>query len=409
MVWHTSKLGDVCEMIKRGIGPKYAENDGVCVINQKCIRDHSVNYDLARQHNSELKKVSEDRYIKAGDVLVNSTGTGTLGRVAQIRVAPDEPVTVDTHVTIVRPKKGLFYSDFFGYMLIKIEEEIAAAGEGTSGQTELARTKLENEFFVSYPDSVSEQKHIVAILDQAFADIDKARALTEQNLKNARELFESYLQQVFSQRGEGWEEERMSEVCEGNITDGTHQTPKYFDEGYIFLSSKNVTSGVIDWENVRYIDESQHVEMQKRLSPRLNDILLAKNGTTGVAAIVDKEEVFDIYVSLALLRPSEKIEPRYLLHYVNSSHAKEQFNKRLKGIGVPNLHLKEIRDVVVSYPSSRKEQKKIIKQVDDLLSYRNALEVIYQEKLKAIDELKKSILQKAFSGELTRDSEEAAA
>jgi len=256
---------------------------------------------------------------------------------------------------------------------------------------------------------IPEQKRIVAILDQAFADIDKARANAEQNLKNARELFESYLQQVFSQRGEGWVEEKMSDVCEGKITDGTHQTPKYFENGYVFLSSRNVTSGVIDWVNIKYIDEAQHVEMQKRLSPRRGDILLAKNGTTGVAAIVDRDEIFDIYVSLALLRPSEKIIPRYLLHFVNSRVAKKQFNKRLKGIGVPNLHLKEIRDVVVVYPEDKDAQKNIVRKIDELLARRNQLESIYSQKLVAIDELKKSILQKAFSGELTKNDNKGAA
>jgi type I restriction enzyme S subunit len=255
---------------------------------------------------------------------------------------------------------------------------------------------------------IPEQQRIVAILDQAFADIEKARANAEQNLKNARELFDSYLQQVFSQRGEGWVEEKMSNVCVGRITDGTHQTPKYFDEGYIFLSSKNVTSGKIDWDNVKYLDETQHTLMQKRLAPRLDDILLAKNGTTGVAAIVDKNVIFNIYVSLALLRPSEKIRPRYLLHFVNSPAAKAQFNKRLKGIGVPNLHLNEIRDVIVSFPTSIDEQSLVVSKVDGLLEKRKKLEDIYENKLASLDELKKSLLQKAFSGELTKGEGRAA-
>ncbi|NPU93593.1 MAG: restriction endonuclease subunit S [Gammaproteobacteria bacterium] len=279
---------------------------------------------------------------------------------------------------------------------------------GAVGHKRVSKEFIENTEIPLPP--VQEQRRIVAILDKAFADIDKARALTEQNVKNARELFESYLYQIYGQPGEGWVEEKMSDVCEGKITDGTHQTPKYFDEGYIFLSSKNVTSGVIDWSDVKYIDESQHAEMQKRLSPKRNDILLAKNGTTGVAAIVDKDEIFDIYVSLALLRPSEKIEPRYLLHFVNSSHAKNQFNKRLKGIGVPNLHLEEIRDVTVPYPTSKLVQKQIVDKIDNLLNYRNSLEDLYRKKLVKIEALRKSILQKAFSGELTKsDYEEAAA
>jgi type I restriction enzyme S subunit len=90
------------------------------------------------------------------------------------------------------------------------------------------------------------------------------------------------------------------------------------------------------------------------------------------------------------------------LHFVNSPLAKSQFNKRLKGIGVPNLHLKEIRDVIVSFPASFEEQSLIISQVDKLLDKRSQLEEVYKQKLKSLDELKKSLLQKAFSGELTQ-------
>jgi len=116
--WQSEKLGDVCVLLNRGISPKYLEQGGVCVLNQKCIRDHRVNYEQSRRHDSITKSVSTERFIQLGDVLVNSTGTGTLGRVAQIRELPTEPTTVDSHVTIVRPKPGKFFQDFFGYMLI---------------------------------------------------------------------------------------------------------------------------------------------------------------------------------------------------------------------------------------------------------------------------------------------------
>lgn len=192
---------------------------------------------------------------------------------------------------------------------------------------------------------------------------------------------------------------KLKDVCI-KITDGTHQTPKYFDSGYIFLSSKNVTSGVINWENIKYIDEEQHHQMQKRVSPQLDDILLAKNGTTGVAAIVDRAVEFDIYVSLALLRASEELEAKYLLHFVNSPTAKTQFNQRLKGVGVPNLHLVEIREIIIKYPIDKNEQKNIIDYIDTLIEKKNSLLKNYQLKLNNLEELKKSILQKAFSGEL---------
>ena len=136
---------------------------------------------------------------------------------------------------------------------------------------------------------------------------------------------------------------KLEDICE-LITDGTHQTPEYCENGgVIFLSSKDVTERRIDWDNVKHIPEKLHEDLYKRLKPQKNDILLAKNGTTGVAAIVDRDEIFDVYVSLAVLRPKKGIYPKYLLYAINSPTAKRQFDSGLKGVGVPNLHLSVIR------------------------------------------------------------------
>ena len=140
---------------------------------------------------------------------------------------------------------------------------------------------------------------------------------------------------------------KLEDVCEF-ITDGTHQTPAYCSNGgFIFLSSKDVTKQKIDWENAKRIPDDLHKQLSARLRPRKNDILLAKNGTTGVAAIVDRDEIFDVYVSLAVLRPLTTISPKYLLYAVNSPYTRHQFNAGLKGIGVPNLHLNIIRQTKI--------------------------------------------------------------
>ena len=150
---------------------------------------------------------------------------------------------------------------------------------------------------------------------------------------------------------------RLNDVC-CLITDGTHLKPEYTESGYKFLSAKNVVTGRIDWTDAKYVDQRQHLALSKRAKPQRNDILLAKNGTTGVAALNDTDEEFDIYVSLALLRPSELILPQFLVCLINSGLVKSQFNERLKGIGVPNLHLKEIREVQIPLPPL--EQQRLI-------------------------------------------------
>ena len=288
-----------------------------------------------------------------------------------------------------------FNKDFLFLFFKHIENELT----GNTGAVfnSINKSQIEN---ISIPiPTLSEQQQIVEKLDTAFDLIDRAKANIEKNIQNAKELFQSKLNQVFSEKGEGWEEKIMQDLCE-KITDGTHQTPTYFDSGYIFLSSRNVTSGKIDWDNIKYIDEKQHKELHKRVSPRRGDILLAKNGTTGVAAMVDKDVVFDIYVSLAWIRSKGEIAPEYLLYFINSPIAKKQFNSRLKGIGVPNLHLKEIKEVRVNYPSSLETQKQIVKHLDQLSAQTEFLRQKYQQKLANLEELKKSILEKAFKGEL---------
>lgn len=184
---------------------------------------------------------------------------------------------------------------------------------------------------------------------------------------------------------------KLNDVCEF-ITDGTHQTPTYCEDGgVIFLSSKDVTSRKIDWENAKHIPDELHAKLYKRLAPQRNDILLAKNGTTGVAAIVDRDDIFNVYVSLAVLRPKKEIYPHYLLYAINSSVAKRQFNAGLKGIGVPNLHLSVIRNARINV--CHYEQQ--VKICDRLEKISNIIEARKQE-LQLLDDLIKARFVEMF-------------
>lgn len=186
--------------------------------------------------------------------------------------------------------------------------------------------------------------------------------------------------------------QKLKDICLTEITDGTHQTPTYSEYGYIFLSSKNVTTQKIDWDNVMFIPEKLHEELYKRVAPQIDDILLAKNGTTGVAAIVDRDIVFDIYVSLALIRPNtEIVMPRYLLYAINNPVVKGYFDSSLKGIGVPNLHLKNIRETPIKI-YDLETQKAIVEKLDkvcELISLR-------KQQLEKLDELVKERFVEMF-------------
>lgn len=153
--WKNFPLVELTAELRRGISPKYIETGGVRVLNQKCIRNRSVNFGLARRHDPEERFI-DGRELQAGDVVVNSTGVGTLGRVAQIWDL-EEATIVDSHVTIVRANHTLVSKCFIGLCLTGREAEIEVLGEGSTGQTELSRSRL-GQLEVTVPRLSIQQK-----------------------------------------------------------------------------------------------------------------------------------------------------------------------------------------------------------------------------------------------------------
>ena len=137
--WRDVVLDDITSLITRGITPKYSDDSDQTVINQKCIRNHAIDLSLARAH---APKVINEKWLQYGDLLINSTGTGTLGRVAQVWFAPKN-LTVDSHITIVRPAREnlIFYIGLWG---ILHEKEIESLHTGSTGQTELPRERVKS-------------------------------------------------------------------------------------------------------------------------------------------------------------------------------------------------------------------------------------------------------------------------
>ena len=407
--WQVKKLGEVCELINRGISPSYLDDGGICVINQKCIRDHVINYGLARRHDTSVKQVSLDRFIRQGDVLVNSTGTGTLGRVAQVREMPTEITTVDSHVTIVRPMQERFSCPFFGYMLINIEDNIKERGEGCGGQTELARSVLANDFAISYPLSLPEQQHIVAILDETFDCIATAKANAEQNLKNAWEVFDSYLQSVFAQRGEGWVEKKLGDSSILDIIDGDrgNNYPKshdFADEGYcLFLNTKNVRPDGFEFNETMFITEEKDKQLRKGKLQR-HDVVMTTRGTIGNIGLYSENVEYEhvrINSGMLILRVNQSvIRPEFLFELLRSTIIKSQIVKHVSGAAQPQLPIKTLVNFTIPVPVDLAAQRAIVARLDALSTETQRLESIYRQKIVALDELKQSLLQRAFAGEL---------
>ena len=147
--WEDTTLENITTLITRGIAPKYSNDSDQTVINQKCIRNHTIDLSLARSHTP---KAINEKWLQFGDLLINSTGDGTLGRVAQVWFTP-KALTVDSHVTIVRPAREelIFYIGLWG---ILHEKEIESLHTGSTGQTELPRDRVKM-LKLLLPDNIS--------------------------------------------------------------------------------------------------------------------------------------------------------------------------------------------------------------------------------------------------------------
>ncbi|MDO9225191.1 MAG: restriction endonuclease subunit S [Pseudomonadota bacterium] len=399
--WRNDKLGDVCTFLNRGISPKYLEQGGVCVLNQKCIRNHRVSFELSRRHDAGVKTVVSEKYIQVGDVLVNSTGTGTLGRVAQVRDLPPEPTTVDSHVTIVRPKPGQFYLDFFGYMLIVIEAAIQEAGEGCGGQTELARSVLAERFEVSYPTSLNEQQRIVAILDAAFDGIATAKANAEKNLQNARAIFESHLQSVFTERGEGWVEKRIEEWC-CSIMDCVNKTAPVVEDPTPFkmIRTTNVRNGCVDVSTVRFVTEETYKVWTRRQVPQKGDVILTREAPMGeVGMLLTDDKVFLGQRLVSYRANSNILNNHFLLLALQSVDLQGQIHAKASGSTVQHMRVPDTKNLLLAAPPLQ-QQHEIVSRLISLRDETQRLASLYQQKLAALAALKKSLLHQAFSGQL---------
>ena len=242
-----------------------------------------------------------------------------------------------------------------------------------------------------------EQQRIVAILDEAFAAIATAKENAEKNLQNARELFESYLQSVFTNPGAGWEEKKLNDVCE--VKDGTHYSPQYVPEGIPFVTQKNITENGLDIANTKRISLADHESFYRRSNVSQGDIIISMIGANrGMACLVNESTTFSIK-NVGLVKDNPKVNQDYLLYFLKSPKAKKYVSTYSKGGAQEFIGLTELRKFPVLL-ATLPEQHRIVAKLDALSAETKKLEAIYRQKLADLEELKKSALQKAFNGEL---------
>ena len=304
-----------------------------------------------------------------------------------------------TYVITINQEAPLLYK----YLYVQIEnalKEFKAKSVGAG--TKFLKLDIIKNLKIHLPP-LPEQKRIVAILDEAFEGIDRAIANTEKNLANSRELFESYLNAIFTQKGDGWEEKKLGDVCE-KVEYGS--SAKSLLEGEIpVLRMGNIQNGTIDWNNLVYTSDKE--EINKYLL-KYDDVLFNRTNSdehVGKTAIYKGEmpAIFAGYL-IRIHRKEELIDADFLNFYLNSYTAREDGKSIMsRSINQANINGTKLKCYPISLPSLS-IQKEIVKDLSFLRTETQRLEAIYRQKLVALKELKQSILQKAFTGELTADT-----
>jgi len=244
-----------------------------------------------------------------------------------------------------------------------------------------------------------EQHRIVGILDDAFDGLARASANAEQNLRNARALFESHLQSVFSERGKGWVTHPLAD-CLQLITYGFTNPMPTTATGPYMITAKNVVDGKIDYASARHTSRNAFENLLTAKSrPRIGDVLLTKDGTLGRLAVVDKDDIC-INQSVALLRPNGRMEPRFMRYLLTSPAYQQRMVDDADGATIRHIYITRVDKMDIGFPPSHSEQQRIVSILDVLSTETQRLESIYQQKLAALAELKKSLLHQAFSGKL---------
>ena len=192
--WHEVPLRELVGFISKGIAPSYAEGASattIRVLNQKCNRNFRISYEDSRLHDTLKKRVLPERHVKPDDILINSTGAGTAGRIAQIEDVPSA-TTIDGHMILIR-SNGKVTQKFLGYALKAHQWEVLQLDEGSTGQTELNRDRLLDEIMINYPVSLDEQNAIVGTLES----IDRKLIVNEQLNDNLYEMVNAYYTSLF--------------------------------------------------------------------------------------------------------------------------------------------------------------------------------------------------------------------
>lgn len=433
--WEVKKLGEVCEIKPPKIEArtKLKPNDKVSFVPMENLGiDQKIFEPIQERKLSEVE--GSYTYFADNDVLLAKiTPCFENGKLGIAKNLCNGIGFGSSEYLVFRVKESLF-NEFLYYFLSQEEFRVNGARNmsGAVGHKRVTKDFIENTQILLPP--LAEQQRIVATLDKAFAAIAKAKANAEQNLKNAKELFESYLQSVFARKLSesgltGFKDEqdknrkiRKSSNLANPDSDNGGWEVKTLGEIATFRNGMNFTKaskgevikivGVRDFQKSFWVpfESLESVTIDGKLSEtdflKEGDILAVRSngnpeliGRTLLAGNVEGK-VSHSGFTIRIRLNSKNILPIYLCHYLKTQKARKELVESGTGINIKSLNQVALSSLQISFPESLKEQQTIVKELDALSSETKKLEAIYQQKINDLDELKKSILQKAFNGEL---------
>ena len=401
--WERKKLVDVCGFVRGPFGGSLKKNifkaDGYAVYEQQhAIYDQfeDIRYFIDENKFNEMKRFE----LKAGDLIMSCSGT--MGKIAIVPEIIKKGIINQALLKLTPSPKKI--STIFLKLWMQSESFQDSLKEYSGGAAiqNVASVAILKQIEIPLPP-LPEQQRIVSILDEAFAAIAKAKANAEQNLKNAKELFESYLQGVFENKGEGWEEKTLGDVC-SLITDGKHgDCENEASSGFYFLSAKDVKHGTLLFDNARQITKSGFEETHRRTNLKPGDICMVNTGATigRISFAPDDLRTYNstFQKSVAVIKTIPDLINNHYCCYLLQSDLKKLV-KVSSGTAVPNLLLGDLKRHKINLPKTLKAQQTIVQKLDAVSTEAKKLETIYQQKIKDLEELKKSVLQKAFRGKL---------
>ena len=380
--WQTKKLG---EILKLEYGKPLPKN----------IRSNNGKYPVYGANG--IKNFSDQFYYDKFSIIV-----GRKGSAGEINLTKEKfwPLDVTYFVTFDNKK----YDLKFLYNLLDTLKlpKLAKGVKPGINRNEVYSIEVKTP-------TLSEQHRIIKKLDKVFGEIEKAKESTERNLQNSKDLFESYLQNIFEKSNDEWQEKKLGDKNLLQIIDGDRgkNYPKKSDflkEGYcLFLNTKNVRPNGFDFKTTMFITKKKDDALGNGKLQR-NDVLLTTRGTIGNIAVYGEDVPFKnirINSGMLIFRPNTKlITPGYLYTIFQSGIMKFQIKKYVSGAAQPQLPIKTLVNFSIPVLKSLSEQKSIVKKLDELSEKTKRLEEIYKQKLADLEELKKSILKQAFEGKL---------